>query len=310
MASGANGRATESRGHEASGGSRGSPPWAGRVSGPARRPGPGTRDGARPRQRPRPGPRPPGRRIRWPWRGRGSLPRPHWKAVFFAGTAVVIVGVMAWALLGSSLLVVRSVRVAGNGKVVSAGQVLAAARVTLGQPLIWVDAGVISRRVGQLRQVQSAQVGKDWPTTLVITVQLRKAAFALPLGGVAGSEPAEHGGYALVDPFGVSIRAVARKPPGLPVLTVNTTSRSLRGSPAVRAAAQVLGELPRRIARQAVGVTTGGPNDVSVQLANGSVVLWGGTERGRIKAKELRILMRRHARVYDVSGAGTAMTRG
>ena len=278
---------------------------ANKVSGPARRPGgpgPGSRDGARPGQRTRPGPRsprPPRRRIRWPWRGR-RLPRPHWKAVFFAGTAVVIVGVMAWALLGSSLLVVRSVRVAGNGKVVSAGQVLAAARVPLGQPLIRVDTGAISRRVGQLRQVQSAQVSKDWPTTLVITVQLRKPAFALPV----------HGGFALVDPSGVTIRNVTRKPPGLPLLTVNTTSSSLRGSPAVRAAAAVLGELPRRAAKLVRGVTTGGPNDVSVQLANGSVVVWGGAERGRTKAKELRILMRRHARVYDVSGVGTAMTRG
>jgi cell division protein FtsQ len=230
--------------------------------------------------------------------------------VFFAGTAVVIVGVMAWALLGSSLLVVRSVRVEGNGKVVSAGQVDAAARVTLGQPLIWVDTGAISRRVEQLRQVQSAQVSKDWPTMLVITVQLREPAFALPLGGVAGPGPAEHGSYALVDPFGVAIRDVTRKPSGLPVLTVNTTSRSLRGSPAVRAAAAVLSELPARIAKQVRGVTTGGPNDVSVQLANGAIVVWGGAERGRIKARELRILIRRHARVYDVSGVGTAMTRG
>jgi cell division protein FtsQ len=280
---------------------------ASRVSGPTRRPGgpgAGTGDGARPRQRTRPGQRRPRRRIRWrirwPWHGRGRLPRPPWKAVFFAGAAVVIVGVMAWALLGSSLLVVRSVRVAGNGNKVSAGQVVAAARVTLGQPLIWVDTGAISRRVEQLRQVRSAQVSKNWPTTLVITVQLRKPAFALPL----------HGGYALVDPFGVTIRDVTRKPPGLPVLTVNTTSRSLRGSPAVRAAAAVLGELPARIAKQARGVTTGGPNDVSVRLANGSVVVWGGAERGRIKAKELRVLMRRQARVYDVSGVGTAMTRG
>ena len=29
-----------------------------------------------------------------------------------------------------------------------------------------------------------------------------------------------------------------------------------------------------------------------------------------IKAEELRILMHRHARVYDVSGVGTAMTSG
>ena len=276
---------------------------ASKVSGPTRRPGgqgAGTKDGGRPRLRARPAPRPPRWRIRWPWRGRGRLPKPPWKAVFFAGTAVVIVGVMAWALLGSSLLVVRSVRVTGNGQVVSTGQVLAAARVTLGQPLIRVDTGAISRRVEQLRQVQSAQVSKGWPTTLVITVQLRKPAFALPV----------HGGYALLDPYGVNIRDVTRKPAGLPVLTVNTTSRSLRGSPAVRAAAKVLGELPRGTAKQVRGVTTGGPNDVTVQLANGSVVVWGGAERGRIKAKELRILMRRHARVYDVSGVGTAMTRG
>jgi cell division protein FtsQ len=220
--------------------------------------------------------------------------------VFFAGTAVVIVGVLAWALLGSSLLVVRSVKVAGNGKAVSSAQVVAAARVPLGQPLIRVDTGAISRRVEQLRQVQSAQVSKDWPTTLVITVQLRKPAFALPV----------HGSYALVDPFGVTIRDVARRPSGLPVLTVNTTSRSLRGSPAVRAAAAVLRELPSRVAKQVRGVTTGGPNDVSIRLANGTVVVWGGAERGRTKAKELRILMRRRARVYDVSGVGTAMTSG
>ena len=272
---------------------------ASRVSGPPRRPGrPGP--GARPGQRTRPGPRAPRGRVRWPRRGRGSLPRPRWKAVFFAAAAVVIVGVMAWALLGSTLLVVRSVRVAGTGKAVSAGQVLAAARVTRGQPLIRVDTGAIARRVEQLRQVQSAQVSRDWPATLVITLQLRKPVFALPV----------HGGYALVDPFGVTVGDVTGRPAGLPLLTVNTAGGSLRGSPAVRAAAAVLGELPRQISKRVRVVTTGGPNDVSVELANRSVVIWGGTERGLTKAEELRVLMRRHARVYDVSGVGTAMTNG
>ena len=276
---------------------------ASRVSGPPRRPGgPGTGAGtARDRAaHPPAGPGAPGGASGGPGAAGAACPGRTGRRCSSRRTAVVIVGVMAWALLGSSLLVVRSVQVAGNGKAVSAGQVLAAARVTNGQPLIWVDTGAISRRVEQLRQVQSAQVSKDWPTTLVITVQLRKPVFALPV----------HGSYALVDPFGVSVRDVARRPPGMPVLTVNTTSRSLRGSPAVRAAAAVLGELPRRVAKQVRGVTTGGPNDVSVELANGSVVVWGGAERGRIKAKELRVLMRRHARVYDVSGVGTAMTRG
>ena len=265
------------------------------VSGPPRRPGdPGGG-----------GPRAGKRKRRVPGRSRGArAPGPrrrlHWKAVLFALTALAIVGVLAWVLLGSKLLVVRSVRVAGNGTAVSAGRVLAAAHVTRGQRLIWVNTGAIARRVAQLRQVQSAQVSKDWPATLVITVQLRKPVFALPV----------HGGYALVDAFGVNVRDAARRPPGLPLLTVNTDSGTLRNSPAVRAAAAVLAELPQQTARQVRGVTTGGPNDVSVKLANGAIVVWGGAERGNVKAAELQILMRRRARVYDVSGVGTAVTKG
>ena len=265
------------------------------VSGPPRRPGdPGGG-----------GPRAGKRKRRVPGRSRGArAPGPrrrlHWKAVLFALTALVIAGAMAWALLGSKLLVVRSVRVAGNGDAVPAGQVLAVAHVTHGQPLIWVNTGAIARRVAHLRQVQSAQVSRDWPTTIVITIRLRKPLFALPV----------HGWYALVDAFGVNVRDVTGRPPGLPLLTVNTDSGTLRGSPAVRAAAGVLAELPPQVAQEVRGVTTGGPNDVSVKLANGVIVVWGGAERGSIKAAELQILMRRHARVYDVSGVGTAVTKG
>src|SRR5499425_506513 len=218
------------------------------VSGSPRRPkdpGRGAGGGARPGQRKRRGP--------GPGRGARALLRLRWKAVFFALTALAIGGTMAWALLGSKLLVVRSVQVAGNGAAVSTGQVLAAAHVARGQPLIWVNTGAIARRVAQLRQVQSAQVSRDWPTTLVISVLPRKPVFALPL----------HDGYALVDAFGVTVRDVTRPPPGLPLLAVNITSRSLRGSPAVRAAAAVLAELPQQVARRVRVVTTGGPNDVS-----------------------------------------------
>ena len=268
------------------------------VSGPPRRPddpGRGAGGGSRPGKRKR----------HVPGRGGGArtpglLHRLHWKAALIALTALVIAGVMVWALFGSKMLVVRSVRVAGNGTQIPASQVLAAAHVTRGQPLIRVDTGAIARRVAQLRQVQSAQVSKDWPSTVVITVQLRKPLFVLPV----------HGGYALVDAFGVNVHDAARRPPGLPLLTVNTDSGTLRNSPAVRAAAAVLAELPRRVARQVRGVTTGGPNDVSVKLANGAIVIWGGAERGNFKAAELQILMRRRARVYDVSGVGTAVTKG
>jgi len=259
----------------------------GRPGGAGPAAGPGPRKRRRPRLRAR-GPTP------------GGTARHRWKAWAFALAAVVIVGVTAWALLGSTLLVVRSVRVTGTGGEISAAQVDSAARVAHGQPLIWVNTGAIARRVSRLTLVQSARVSKDWPTTVVISVQLRTPVFALAVPR----------GYALVDRFGVTLHVLARRPAGLPVLTLRSDTRSLRGSPAVRAAATVLAELPRRVAGQVRGVTAGGPNDVSVTLANGAVVVWGGTDRARVKARELTVLMHRHARLYDVSGTGTALTKG
>ena len=250
------------------------------VSGPRRPPGQAAGSGGRAR----------GGRLRWP---RG-------KAVLFAAAGATIVAVLAWALLGSRLLVVRSVQVVGAGRLVSAAQVLAAARVQHGVPLIRVDTGAIAHRIEQLRQVQYVVVSKDWPSTVVITVQQRTPVFTARVPG----------GYALVDRFGVSVRVDPAQPPGLPVLSLGGAGGSLRGSPAVRAAAIVLTELPPRIAHRVRGVSATSAADVSVTLANGVVVIWGDTGHAQQKAKELTLLMHRHAHTYDVSGSGTVVTQG
>jgi len=49
---------------------------------------------------------------------------------------------------------------------------------------------------------------------------------------------------------------------------------------------------------------------VSLQLANGVVIVWGDSSRAAEKARELALLMRTHARLYDVSAPGTAVTQG
>jgi cell division protein FtsQ len=216
--------------------------------------------------------------------------------VLFAVLGTAILAGMAWALLGSRLLVVRSVRVIGAGRTVSAAQVLAAAHVPPGQPLIRVDTGAIAHQVEQLRQVQYAQVSKDWPSTVVITVQPRIPVFAVRAPG----------GYALVDRFGVSVSDVAGRPAGLPLLSVGY-GVTLRGNPAVRAAARVLAELPPQVGRKVRGVSAISAADVSVTLANGAVVIWGDTGNAGVKAKELTLLMHRHAHSYDVSGPGAVM---
>jgi cell division protein FtsQ len=224
--------------------------------------------------------------------------------VFFGLAAVAIVAGVAWALLGSRLLVVRSVQVTGTGPQVSRAQVLAAARVPAGLPLIRLNTAAVAQRVGGIRQVQSAQVSRNWPSTVGISVRLRTPVFAV----------AARGGYALVDAYGVDVRDSARRPPRLPLLQLTAGTGGAAGlsslRPVARAGAAVLRELPPGIARRVDVVSAPTPWEVSLQLANGAVIVWGDTSRSAEKARELALLMRTHARRYDVSAPGTAVTQG
>src|SRR5215472_5021522 len=324
----------------------GSPP---RTRRPAARTAAGAPGPSRTR---RPGPAGP------PWMG--------WKAVFFGLAAVAIAAAVAWALLGSRFLIVRSVQVTGTGPAVSRAQVLAAAQIQPGLPLIRVNTSAVAHRVGAIRQVQSAQVSRDWPHTIVISVKLRTPVFA-----VAGP-----GGYALVDAFGVDLQTLAHRPSGFPLLLVGSAAgepwpgaaagssgsasapsharksgaksgktrkpgqtgkpstastpastpepspassptvggdaagTALRGNPAVQAAAMVLRELPPAIAHRVRAVLAPTASEVWVRLTGGVVIVWGDTSRPAEKAKELSLLMRTHARGYDVSAPGTAVTQG
>lgn len=232
--------------------------------------------------------------------GQAGSPRSRWKAVFFLLAIAGIVAAVAWALLDSRFLIVRSVHIAGTGRLVSRSEVTAAAAIPRGLPLIRVDPAAVARRVEGITQVESAQVSRDWPDAVTITVRQRQPVFAVPDGG----------GYDLVDAFGVAVTRAARRPAGMPRLSAGAPGTGLRGSLAVRAAAAVLRELPARIARQVRAVAAASPDEVSVRLAGGVTIVWGGPQRAAEKSRELAVLMRAHARRYDVSGPGTAMTQG
>jgi cell division protein FtsQ len=224
--------------------------------------------------------------------------------VFFGLAAVAIAAAVAWALLGSRLLVVRSVQVTGTGAQVSRAQVIAAARIPAGVPLIRVNTAAVAQRVDGIREVQSAQVSRGWPSTVVISVRLRTPVFAV----------AVHGSYALVDAYGVDVRDSARRPRRLPLLQLTAGTGGAAGlsslRPVASAGAAVLRELPPWIARRVTVVSAPNPAEVSLQLANGAVIVWGDSSRAREKSRELTLLMRTHARRYDVSAPGTAVTQG
>ena len=222
-----------------------------------------------------------------------------WKAACFVFAAVAIVAGLAWALLGSSLLVVRSVQVTGERQVTMA-EVLHAAGIQVGMPLIRINTTRVARRVEQLTQVQSAKVSRDWPDKVVISVLERTPALAVTM----------QGGFGLVDGFGVVVRKEARKPPAMPLLTapVPGTGTSLRGNPAVRAAVTVLRELSGQLRRRVKSVSAPSAAAVTLQLTRGVTILWGGGDRGVAKLSELSILMRTHATHYDVSDPSVAVT--
>lgn len=240
----------------------------------------------------------PGRGPGSPGTGRQAGAGP-WKAAFFALTAVAIVAGVVWALLGSSLLVVRSVVVTGNRSVTRA-EVLRAAAIEPGTALARVDTAAVARRVERMTRVQSAQVSKDWPDSVSIVIRERTPALAVASGG----------GFALVDRFGVVVSHVASRPPGMVLLVTAAAPAPVRGDPAIGAAATVLAQLPPQIRLLVHSVTAPSPGAVTLDLRNGITVRWGGTDRPAAKAAELEVLMRSKARSYDISDPGTAVTGG
>jgi cell division protein FtsQ len=119
------------------------------------------------------------------------------------------------------------------------------------------------------------------------------------------------GGYDLVDPSGVVVRWSSSRPWWLPryaLGTAVTAVTALRGDPSVALASSVLRELPSRLRSSVVSVSVPG-GQVTMVLDSGATIVWGGTDRADAKAQVLAILMRTHARYYDVSAPGVAMTK-
>jgi cell division protein FtsQ len=256
------------------------------VSGPGGSPV-SLRDGGTPR----PEPTPPSQR---------PAPRYHRRrlaALILVG-AMAIAGGAAWALLGSGLFAVRSVLVTG-ARLVPDSQILAAADVRPGTPLIQVNTGQVAARVLALRQVIAVHVTTSWPDHVVIAVQERTAALAVTLPG---------GEFDLIDANGVVVQQATTRPQALPLFTSTAAAAALPGDPDVAAAAGVLGELPASVRSAVTSVTAPEPDQVTLQLRSGVTIVWGGTDDAAAKARELAALLPGNARYFDVSSPGTAVT--
>jgi cell division protein FtsQ len=195
-----------------------------------------------------------------------------------AATALLVLGAVAWLLWGSPLLAVRMVQVDGVSTL-PAAQVRKIADVAEGTPLLRVDVSAARDRVAGLPQVDSVEVARGWPSTVVITVTERTPV------AVVGPP----GRRSLVDAGGVLFDTITGDaPPEVVPLDVADPGPD---DPPTRAALKALVALPPEVRDRVAGARATSAEDVSLTLDDGTVVRWGTAEETDAKAAALAAVL-------------------
>ncbi|MGY1830267.1 cell division protein FtsQ/DivIB [Geodermatophilus sp. SYSU D01180] len=195
-----------------------------------------------------------------------------------AAVAVVLVAAAGWAVWASPLLAVQHVRVDG-ATTLTAEQVRTAAGVAEGTPLLRVDVDAAAARVARLPQVADVTVTRGWPRSVVVTVVERRPVAVVEQAGTRS----------LVDRDGVLFDTVTGEAPdGAVPLDVAAPGPD---DPATRAALGALVSLPADVRAQVTGARATTGEDVTLTLADGTVVVWGGADDAADKAAALVALL-------------------
>jgi cell division protein FtsQ len=225
------------------------------------------------------------RRIPQPWR--------RWAAV---AIVLVLLAGLAWIVAFSSVLAARSVTVEGTQRL-SRAQILAAAGVDLGTPLVRVPRGTIARRVERLPEVRSARVELSFPGTVVIAVTERVAA---------AYRQTSDGHFTYVDATGRSFADLTSAPAALPQLA--PTAAVANDPPTLAAMAAVSAALPGSVRAEVAQLTATSADDITLALRDGRSVVWGDATRNGDKARVLPALLARSGHVFDVSNPDQVFT--
>ncbi|MCV7346337.1 cell division protein FtsQ/DivIB [Mycolicibacterium rhodesiae] len=199
--------------------------------------------------------------------------------------AIISVG-LGLILYFTPVMSARSLVITGIGAV-TREEVVDAAKVQLGTPLLQINTDQVADRVAGIRRVASARVQREYPSTLRITIVER-----IPI--VVKDYP---DGPHLFDKDGVDF-ATAPPPPGLPYIDVDKPGPS---DPPTRAALEVMTALRPEVVGQVSRVAAPSVASVTLTLTDGRTVVWGTTDRTEEKAEKLAALLTQPGKVYDVS---------
>jgi cell division protein FtsQ len=182
-----------------------------------------------------------------------------------AGLVVAVLFAGSVALVHSSMVGARHIRVFGASNIASSS-VVAAARLSGDPPLVDLDPAAIASRVEHLPWVLTAAVRILWPSTVAIRISER-----IPVAAVA--VPGTRSSYAVCDVTGRVLEIVPARPGSLPVVALTGAGAGEPGEPGSslpvsdRLELQVAGDMPESMV-PAVRDITGTPVDASLELTD------------------------------------------
>lgn len=187
----------------------------------------------------------------------------------------------------SPLLSVRSVEVVGVRELAEQ-DVLDAAGVTLGTPMLRLDTETVHGRIAELPRVAQVTVGRSWPSTAVLNVVEREPVVLLR----------DSDGLWLTDRTGLAYATVDEPPAGLPELKVSSPGPE---DPATLAAVRVVDSLPDEVRSEVRSVSADSVHDIRLALSLGREVRWGEALDSERKGRVLAALLTQEGAVYDVA---------
>jgi cell division protein FtsQ len=213
-----------------------------------------------------------------------------------AAGVLLLAGVLAWLVYGTSVLGVREVKVVGT-EFLTPLQVEQAAAVPMAEPLARVDLDAVRGRVRSLSPVDRVAVRRSWPSTLVIEVVERSPVAAVP--GAAGQ-------FNLIDRTGVPYRTVDAKPGGLPLVRTATPGPTDLNT---QSALTVLAALSDDLREQLVAIAVVAPAQISLQLTGNRTVVWGDDTQSGMKSQVATALLKKAKNQIDVSAPSVVTIR-
>lgn len=208
------------------------------------------------------------------------------KVLLWSALASVVAAAVGLVLYFTPVMSARDVSVTGVAAVPQE-QVLAAAAVAPGTPLLQIDTDAVAERVAMIRRIATARVQREYPSTLRITVVER-----VPV--VVKDYP---DGPHLFDRDGVDF-ATEPPPPTLPYLDADNPGPA---DPATKAALEVMLALPPDVVAQVGRIAAPSVASIALTLTDGRVVVWGTNDRTDEKALKLAALLTQPGHTYDVS---------